>query len=300
LSENLFIIDSLLFFILSYILEEILPKFQIRIIFFNIFFVFFLFVAVFFVAFLGKSQMSELTWLFWPLGIAMILSLSIMNVVYFLNRKLLTLLEQENWPALTAYLEQKVYKEGRYKPRYIKLLAQSCLAAGNFDGVENLKNRLAAAKPALVEDNALVLGTACLLGGNTAAAVEFFQERLEKGKSKKMNWLRWYYGFSLMLTGAYEKAGAVFGELAASMPAAGADDVLVTALAAFVLTELAGKNPKAAAEWRVCAEEGKSRARKTLKTAGKWTKKAEQLKTEVYGAVIRSYVDRTGAWIWGR
>jgi hypothetical protein len=271
---------------------------QIRIIFFNIFFVFLLLIAVFFVIFLGKTQTVELVQFIWPLGIAVILMLVVMNVVFLLNRRLLTLLEQKDWSALTAYLEQKVYQEGRYTSRYVKLLAQACLATGNFDGVVNLKNRLAAAKPALVEDNALVLGTACLLGGNTAAAVEFYGERAEKGRPG--NWVRWYYGFSLMLTGAYEKAGAVFGELAASMSAAGADDMLVTALAAFVLTEMAGKTPAAPAEWRICAEEGKNRVRKALKTAGKWTKKAEQLKTEVHGAVIRSYVDRTGVWIWGR
>jgi hypothetical protein len=277
---------------------------QMRIIFFNIFLFLFLIVAVFFVIFWGKGQVTDLTRQIWPLGLVILVPLCVINVVFILNRKLLALLEEEDWPALTVYLEKKIYEEGRYKPRYVKLLVQSCLATGNFDGAVNLKNRLAAAKPALVEDNALILGTAYLLGGNTAAAVEFFRERLEKGEAKEMEWLRWFYGFSLVLTRAYEQAGTVMGELAANlptadMPSAGARDALVTGLAAFVLTELMGKKPAAPVEWRIRAEEGKSRVRRTLKTAGRWSRKAEKLKTKMHGAVIRSYVDKTGAWIWG-
>jgi hypothetical protein len=270
---------------------------------FNIFIVFFLFIAVFWVI-SGKGQIAELTHMLWLVGIVMVLSLLSINTVYMLNRKLLGLLETENWPALSAYLEKKVYEEERYTPRYVKLLAQSCLAARNFDGAINLKQRLAAVKPAMVEDNALILGAAYLLGGNTAAAVSFFQERLEKVKPQHhasslqggvVDWLCWYYGFSLILTGAAELAGTVMEELAS-----GARDMLVTALAAFLLTELAGKSPSAPAEWRVRAEEGKSRVRKALKTAEKWTKKAKKLKAEIHGAVIRNYVDRAGAWVWER
>jgi len=279
-----------------------------------------MFIAVLVILFMGKGQMTETVRYIWPLGIAIILSLGVMNTVYMLNRKLLALLENEDWPALTAYLEKKIYEEGMYKPRYVKLLIQSCLATGNFDGAVNIKNRLTAVKPSLVEDNALILGTAYLLGGDSAgkaagiatgaaagipaaAAVEFLRERLEKGQSEEMDWLRWYYGFSLILTGAYEQAGTVMGELAADVPSAhlplaNARDILVTGLAAFVLTELTRKSPTAPAEWRIKAEEGKSRVRKTLKTAGRWARKAEKLKTEIHGAVIKNYVDKTGAWIW--
>jgi len=272
---------------------------QMRTIFFNIFLIFFLFIAVFLVIFWGKVQTVELTHKIWLTGLVVFVPLIIINMVLILNRKLLALLEDEDWPALTAYLEKKIYDEGIYKPHYVKLLIQSCLATENFEGAVNLKNRLAAAKPALVENNALTLGTAYLLGGNTAATVEFFGERLEKGRAGEMDWLRWFYGFSLVLAGDYQQAGTVMEELAANLPEAGAHDALVTGLAAFVLTELMGKNPTAPTEWRIRAEEGKSRVRRTLKTAGKWIKKAKELKTKVYGAVIRSYVDKAGAWIWG-
>jgi hypothetical protein len=270
-----------------------------RTIFFNIFFIFCLFIAVFFVILWGKFQTMELTHKIWLTGLVVLVPLCVINTVLILNRKLLALLEEGDWPALTVFLEKKIYEEGMYKPRYVKLLVQSCLAMRNFDGAVNLKNRLAAAKPALVEDNALLLGTAYLLGGNTAATVKFFGERLEKGRAEEMDWLRWFYGFSLLLAGSYEQAGTVMEELAAYSPAAGARDMLVTGLAAFVLTELMGKSPVAPVEWRLRAEEGKSTVRKTLKTAGKWTGKAKQLKTKMHGAIIKSYVDRAGAWIWG-
>jgi len=272
---------------------------QIRIIFFNIFLFIFLIVAVFFVIFWGKGQTTDLAQRIWPLGLAVIVPLGVINTVFILNRKLLSLLEEEDWPALTVYLEKKIYEEGQYKPRYVKLLVQSCLATGNFDGAITLKNRLAAVKPVMVEDNALILGTAYLLGGNTAAAVDFFGERLEKGRAEEMDWMRWFYGFSLVLTGSYEQAGTVMEQLAAYSQTAGARDMLVTGLAAFVLAELTGKSPVVPVEWRIRAEEGKSTVRKTLKTAGKWTRKAKQLKTKMHGAIIRSYVDKTGAWIWG-
>jgi hypothetical protein len=270
-----------------------------RVIFFNIFLVFLLLIAILFVVFWGKGQTTDIIQRVWPLALIMVLSLIAVNTAFILNWKLLTLLEKEDWPALTAYLEQKIYEKGRYTSRYVKLLTQSCLAMEDFDGVVNLKNRLVIAKPALMEDNALIFGAAYLLGGNTAAAVDFFGERLEKGMAEEMDWLRWYYAFSLILTGSYEKAGAVLEELAADMPTAGAEDILVTGLAAFLLSELTGKNMAVSAEWRIRAEEGKSRVRKTLKTAEKWVRKVKKLKTEVHGAIIRNYVDRTGVWIWG-
>ena len=272
---------------------------QTRIIFFNIFLFFFLIAVGFFAIFWGKGLTIDWVRWIWPLMLVLLVPLCGISVFFLLNRKLLALLEGEDWPGLTAYLEKEIYEEGIYKPRYVKLLVQSCLAMGNFEGAVNLKNKLAAAKPDMVENNALLLGTAYLLGGNTAAAVEFFRERLEKGRAEEMDWLCWFYGFSLVLAGSYEQAGTVMGELAAYSPAAGARGMLVTGLAAFVLTELAGKGPAAPVEWRIRAEEGKSAVRKTFKTAGRWTRKAKQLKAQAHGAIIRSYVDRTGAWIWG-
>jgi len=57
-----------------------------------------------------------------PLIIFMVFLLGGMGIFFFLNYRLLSLLEREDWPALAYYLEQKVFLKGKYSDRNIRLL----------------------------------------------------------------------------------------------------------------------------------------------------------------------------------
>ena len=247
---------------------------------------------VFLMMFSGKGITMDFLLPVWPLGLFLLLTLGGINIIFLVNRKLLTLLDKEDWPALAVYLEKKIYQDTKYSSRYVKLLTQAYLILGKYKEIISLKDRAALEKPALVDECALAFGAALLLNRDTAAAAEFFQARLDKGQAGA-EWVRWYYGFSLLLGGSVEPAGVIFGELAA-----GANDALIAGLSAHFLNGHAGRSA-AGGEWLAHAETGKNRVRASVKTVKQWAQKAHKINAEVHGAVIRKYLDEAGAWIFG-
>jgi hypothetical protein len=169
--------------------------------------------------------------------------------------RLFSLLKKEDWPALANYLEKRIYTDGKYSARDVRLLAHSYIVTGDFDAAARLEKEVASAKPALLDEFALMFGTARVLGGNKPATVEFFKERMEKGNASGSEWFRWYYGFSLSLDGLTLQAQAVFGDLAS-----GAKDLIVTGLSAYFLSEILGNLPSVNAG----AKEGAGRERREI------------------------------------
>jgi hypothetical protein len=237
---------------------------------------------------------AEFWRLAWPAGLILVLFLVGMNAYFLVNRRLFDLLKKENWPALADYLGEKVYKEGKYSSRNVRLLAHAYIVSGNFEGAARLEEKAASAKPALLDEFALLFGVARILGGNAPASAEFFKDRLEKGNVSSGEWFRWYYGFSLLLARSLDQAQAVFGELAA-----GAKDTVVAGLSAYFLSDVLGKPANAAtsAESLARAEEAAGRVRGEIKTLKNWEKKAAKVTTEVHGAVIRKYIKEAGEWL---
>ena len=265
----------------------------LRIIIFNILIVFLLLAAVFVPVVLFENiAAGAYLRMVAPMGIIVLLSIAGLDIYFWSNRRLVTLLAREDWPALADYLETKVFTEGRYASRDIRILAQAWLVQGKFADVARLEAMLAAGRPALLEEHALIFGAARVLsvnvsGGSYTGAAGFFRERLEKSRSARdvnAEWLRLYYGFSLMMAQSPIAAG-IFGELAE-----GARDIIVAGLSAFFLSEHAGN---------AVAVAGRSRVRTIVKTAGNWEKKTAKLKAEVHGAIIRKYLDEAGAWVFG-
>ncbi|MDR1586324.1 MAG: hypothetical protein LBS57_02575 [Treponema sp.] len=228
----------------------------------------------------------------WPLILILLLALLGFNLFYLLNRRLFKLLEREDWPALVDYLERKVIHGGRYPRRLVQLLANSYLVMSDSRGILNLENKLALAKPALLEENALVFGAARILSGDSAGAADFFQVRLEKGKAGELQWIRWYYGFSRLLSGDFGRAETEFKALAAS-----SSDALITGLSAYFLSTSLLKYSGNRDECRQLAAEGKGRVRKALREIAGWNREAARAAADVHAAIIRKYIDEAGVWL---
>jgi hypothetical protein len=234
---------------------------------------------------LGTSGMTADFWrVLWPTGLIAVLALAGMNVYFFKNLRLFSLLKKDDWPALADYLEKRIYRDGKYSSRDVRLLAHSYIVTGDFDAAARLEKNVAAAKPALLDEFALMFGVARVLGGNKPATVEFFKERLEKGNVSEGEWVRWYYGFSLSLAGSSGQAQTVFGDLAAT-----AKDVIVTGLSAYFLSEVLGNSP--------AAKEGAGRVRRETGSLAQWGKRTAKVTTEVHGAIIRKHIAEAGEWI---
>ena len=265
--------------------------------------------VVFPVMILGTGLTADFWLAVWPAGVVTVLALGGMNAYFIKNWRLFSLLKKEDWPALADYLEKKVCKEGKYTSRNIRLLTHSYIVLGDFESTARLENNVALAKPALLEEYALVFGAARILGGNTA--VDFFKDRLGKGGDgtrpqsgrgsqsghqpqsghwlQSRHWLRWYYGFSLILARSLDEAQAVFVELAAE-----AKDTVVAGLSAYFLSEVLGKGR---AECVARAKEVAGRVRKDVKSLDVWNTTAAKLEKEVHGVIIKRYIDEAGQWL---
>ncbi|MDR0997506.1 MAG: hypothetical protein LBL70_00430 [Treponema sp.] len=221
----------------------------------------------------------------WPLALFLLAVLAFFDVYYGLNYRLFSLLEREDWPALSAYLEEQVLRKGRYSKRLVNLLATTYLVMSDIPAVTALENRIGMAKPALLERGALVFGVARLLGKDYAGAVRFFSPRIGKGG----NWPHCYYAFALLLDRKPKEAAEQFQLLAAASA-----NPLISGLAAWFLAEGPG-GPYAAAE----GEKNRLRVRKSLKKRAAWDAELGKLESEVYAAVLRKYINRAGDWIFG-
>ena len=268
-------------------------KFRFIIISFNIIIVFFLLVIGFTpYAILGADIAQKFWSTGWPFAAILFLAMIGLNVFFFMNNRLFMLLEKEDWPALVEYLERRIYERGDFSSRIVKLLANSYIIMSDSMGVMRLEKKVAQTKPALLESNALVFGAARILDGDLAGAAAFFNTRLEKGKVKNVQWVRWYYGFSLLLSRDFAKSENEFRTLALA-----SDDAIVTGLSAWFLIDTLLKFSANPDQCKAAAEEGRNRLRISLKKPDTWHKETAKLASEVHTAVIRKYIDESSAWL---
>jgi hypothetical protein len=230
----------------------------------------------------------------WPLFLILISALAGLNVFYFSRRRLYYLLEREDWPALQEYLEQRVLSRGHYSSRLVQILANTYLVMSDSAAVTALENKTAIAKPALVEANALVFGAARILGGDPAGAAGFFSLRLIRGKAKDLQWIRWYYGFSLLLDRQFGKAEAEFRVLAFE-----SGDAVITGLSAYFLADTLLKYTENRGECQAKADAGRERVLGSLKTIDDWNREAAKIETEVHAAILKKYIGQAGTWLFG-
>jgi hypothetical protein len=243
--------------------------------------------------FLGPS-FSLSYWLSnWPLLLIWVLILAAFNFFYFTNRRLFFLLEREDWPALAHYLEHEVFTKGRYSSRLVRLLATSYLVLSDTDGVLNLENKTAIAKPSLLDANALIFGAARILGKDFSGAARFFEARKYTVKPALKDWVSWYLGFSFLLDYRLQGAADEFSFLAHD-----SKNAVVTALSSFFLSEtLSRVLPEKEAELLEASSVGKSRALGVLPVTEKWDRAINKISSEIHAAIISKYIEGTGRWL---
>ena len=228
-----------------------------------------------------------------PLLIFMFLLLASIGLYFIINYRLLSLLEREDWPALAYYLEQKIIVKNHYNSRNVQLLASSYLVISDYPSVQKLENKALLAKPSVVDKNVLIFGAARVLSGNHKDAIAFFKTRLDKCPEKDRQWMRWFLGFSYLLSGAFNQAEPELSSLAVSC-----DDAIITGLSAYFLENSLAKNSPRPDECRAAAENGRSRVVKALKNTAGWKKEVDKTGAEIHTAIIRKYINETGNWLY--
>jgi len=229
-----------------------------------------------------------------PLIIFLSLVLIGTSCFFVLNRRLLYLLEREDWPALIIYLENRVIRRGRYSPFLLRLLANTYLVLSDFMAVMGLENKCALTRPSLVDANLLLFGTARILGKDYAGALHFFETRKERAPQGIREWARWYHGFALLLNRQYEQAREVFSVLARF-----SRNRVITALSAyFLFNPLSRFLPDPENELMDTSDLGKERVLKALPRFNDWMRQVNPISREIFAAAIYKYIGETGNWLY--
>ena len=250
--------------------------------------------AVFLPQFLiGHELAVSFQYITLPLLVVMGSLLVFMTIFFLLNYRLFSLLEREDWPALSYYLEQFVYVRGKYSPRKVRLLASSYLVITDYASVLKLEGKVMQAKPSLIGKNALIFGAARVLSGDTKGAAAFFHTYMDHGKAGEKQWMRWFFGFCQLLSGEFVKAEREF-----TLMARNSNDALITGLCSYFLQTSVAKYSKDPDDCRYSAENGRHRVVSVLKNISLWKKEANRMGTEIHIAIIRKYIDEAGAWLY--
>lgn len=270
-------------------------KFKIVFILFNsIIIIFLLFVFILSFFFLGADFAGVFWRGTWPLAVMLALILLGMDVFYLCNHRFFHLLEREDWSALVQYLEGRVIKRGRYSSPAVRLLANTYMVLSDYQAVRDLEDKTTAAKPALVDANALVFGTARILSKDYEGAFRFFEEKAGKVRGRTTAWVRWYASFARLLDRRFSQAADRFAEMAKEE-----GEAALAGLSSYFLTAtLAEALPDRGPELIAAGMEGRERVRAALPDRDAWNRETGKIRGEVYVAVLSKYLDETAEWLY--
>jgi len=245
---------------------------------------------------LGSQYASSFWASNWPLALVLFGVLLALDLFFALNWTLFGLLEREDWPALSVYLEKRVVDKKRWSPRLTRLLANTYLVLADAAAVIALEGKVAEAKPALLDRNALVFGVARVLKGDAKETVSFFSNRIGRKNLENPDWVAWYLAFSLLLAKDFSRAADTLIPLAAT-----SKDALVTGLSWHFLGEtLSLALPDRKTEIAEAVEKARSRVLSTLPTKESWNKEIARANADIHVVVLSQSLEEASVRLYSQ
>lgn len=142
--------------------------------------------------FILEKNSAALFWnSMWFLILIFILMIGALDFYFIRNWSLFSFLENEDWPALLAWLEERLYIKGKINKPYANLLINTALSVSNLDAVKKLETEIRRRKPELLRSLGVSLGIPVLLEQNWKAINEYFTPLAEDPKTRRRDWARW-------------------------------------------------------------------------------------------------------------
>jgi len=175
------------------------------------------------------------------------------------------------------------------------LLINAHLILSDTRSIIELEKKLSVSRNNLVYRYALSFGSARILQKDYQGAADFFAASLEKpAKGINAEWLRWYYGFSLLLSRRFKEASGVFTLLIQE----GREGILVGLSAYFLNDSLSGFLPLQAGELRNQAKIACERVKRTLPRRIDWERELKSSETEIYVTIIKPYIGKAADFLY--
>ena len=229
----------------------------------------------------------------WYLALLFLILIGGLNAFFLLNRKTFLLVEREDWGELSAHLVGLMFPKGRFSGARVRLLVNAYLLQSDIAGIERLESELAAKRPDILKKSALLFGVTRLLRNKPEEAATFLASYLEAKGVESKDWLRFDYGFSLVLQ---KKAAAALPYLEEGCRSR---DGVLCLLAAYLLGTVgaaaADESGKAAAIAK--AEAARAHLRKRF-SVSKWSREVERAKSEVHIVILSKLIDDAGRWLY--
>jgi hypothetical protein len=230
----------------------------------------------------------------WYLALLFLTLLGVLNAFFIANRKTFTLVENEAWGELSAHLVRLMFPRGRFSSSRVRLLVNAYLLQSDIGGIERLEAELSAKRPALLRRNALLFGITRLLRNRSEEAEAFFGRFLEAKDVESRHWLRFDYGFSLVLQKRFAPALPYLEEGTSS------SDPVLCLLSAYFLASVGGAAAKDEAEKASISDKAQAARSRLLKrySRSKWNKEIERAKSEVHIVILSKPIEDAGRWLY--
>ena len=174
-------------------------KFKLIFLLFNLLILLSFAVVIFMPFMMLGSEYSRNFWAAsWYLPAIFLLIIIAIDGYFFLNWRLFTLLEAENWTELLRFLENEIMQKGTTRVAYVRALIHAYFVTGNVSKIEPLEEYLRAKRPRLVRKFALEFGMPKVLHKNHADMVKFFYE-FKAEKVPHQHWIRFLYAFGALM-----------------------------------------------------------------------------------------------------
>ena len=189
-------------------------KFKIIFILFNIVVVFsFLIVTLMPFFMLGGEYSIQFFKDSWYIFLIFLLTIGLIDSYFFLNWKLFSLLETENWDDLIVYLENRIFVKKNIYVHLLKILANTYLIKTNIDGISKLEDFLRQERPGLIKKLIIPLSVPRFINGDPGNMEDYFKEFISLKKVPRINWVKFLYAFSLLLNNKRDAASDTLLEL---------------------------------------------------------------------------------------
>jgi hypothetical protein len=230
----------------------------------------------------------------WYLALLFLALIGGLNSFFLLNRKTFLLVEREDWGGLSAHLVGIMFPKGRFRSGRVRLLVNAYLLQSEVGGIERLEAELSAKNPAVLRKNALLFGVTRLLRGRAAEAEAFFEPYLGAKDVESRDWLRFDYGFSLVLQKKLAESLPYLEEGSASR------DAVLCLLAAYLLgsvgaASLSDEAARSAASAK--SEAARTRLLKRYPSVERWNREVDRAKSEVHIVILSKLIDEAGKWL---
>jgi hypothetical protein len=221
----------------------------------------------------------------WGLPLFFISVIGLLNAYFILNWKVFTLLEREDWPALIAHLEHRIYEKKLIFGQQVKILINAYLVRSELDAIGKLESFIRDRKPKLLPKSALAFGIPHLLRNDSIAMERYFSQFIHI-RGRDGAWVRWNYAFALILKGEKEESEAVLAGVCAEKT-----EPVLSLLSIYLLHSL-----KPAPERGTLAQNGRIRI-KSRYTQNQWAREVERSKSSVQIVILQKLVEEATGWL---